>query len=129
MKQRVIELTDFGVAENMRPVEADIPSPGPGQIVVKNIAIGLNYLDTYFRSGLYPWPNQEKIKIPGSEGVGHVYSVGHDVNFLKEGDKVSYVTPVGAYAEYALVNAAHAVELKVDAVSYTHLTLPTICSV
>ena len=51
MKQRVIELTDFGVAENMRPVEADIPSPGPGQIVVKNIAIGLNYLDTYFRSG------------------------------------------------------------------------------
>ena len=143
MKQRVIELTDFGVAENMRPVETDIPSPGPGQIVVKNIAIGLNYLDTYFRSGLYPWPNQEKIKIPGSEGVGHVHSVGQDVNFLKEGDKVSYVTPVGAYAEYALINAAHAVELKVDvndhdvvastlkgltthSVSYTHLTLPTI---
>ena len=114
MKQRVIELTDFGVAENMRPVETDIPSPGPGQIVVKNIAIGLNYLDTYFRSGLYPWPNQEKIKIPGSEGIGHIHSVGQDVNFLKEGDKVSYVTPVGAYAEYALINAAHAVELKVD---------------
>ena len=114
MKQRVIELTDFGVAENMRLVEADIPSPGPGQIVVKNIAIGLNYLDTYFRSGLYPWPNQEKIKIPGSEGVGHVHSVGQNVNFLKEGDKVSYVTPVGAYAEYALINAAHAVELKVE---------------
>ena len=70
MKQRVIELTDFGVEENMKLVEAGIPSPGPGQIVVKNIAIGLNYLDTYFRSGLYPWPNQEKIKIPGSEGVG-----------------------------------------------------------
>ena len=114
MTQRVIELTDFGAAENMKLVEADIPTPGPGQIVVKNNAIGLNYLDTYFRTGLYPWPNQEKIKVPGSEGVGHVHSVGSDVNFLKEGDKVSYVTPVGAYAEYALINAAHAVEIKVD---------------
>jgi NADPH2:quinone reductase len=83
MKQRVVELTDFGAAENMRLIEAEIPSPGPGQIVVKNNAIGLNYLDTYFRSGLYPWPNQEKIKIPGSEGVGHVHAVGSDVAFLK----------------------------------------------
>ena len=114
MTQRVIELTNFGAAENMKLVEADIPTPGPGQIVVKNNAIGLNYLDTYFRTGLYPWPNQEKIKVPGSEGVGHVHSVGADVNFFKEGDKVSYVTPVGAYAEYALINAAHAVEIKVD---------------
>jgi NADPH2:quinone reductase len=66
MKQRVVELTEFGKAEKMRLIETDIPSPGPGQIVVKNNAIGLNYLDTYFRSGLYPWPNQEKIKILGS---------------------------------------------------------------
>ena len=114
MTQKVIELTEFGAAENMKLVEAEIPTPGPGQIVVKNNAIGLNYLDTYFRTGLYPWPNQEKIKVPGSEGVGHVHSVGADVNFFKEGDKVSYVTPVGAYAEYALINAAHAVEIKVD---------------
>ena len=63
MTQRVIELTDFGAAENMKLREADIPTPGPGQIVVKNNAIGLNYLDTYFRTGLYPWPNQEKIKV------------------------------------------------------------------
>ena len=114
MTQRVIELIDFGAAENMKLREADIPTPGPGQIVVKNNAIGLNYLDTYFRTGLYPWPNQEKIKVPGPEGVGNVHSVGADVNFLKEGDKVSYVTPVGAYAEYALINAAHAGEIKVD---------------
>ena len=52
MTQRVIELTDFGAAENMKLREADIPTPGPGQIVVKNNAIGLNYLDTYFRTGL-----------------------------------------------------------------------------
>ncbi len=113
MKQRVVELTEFGKAENMRLVEADIPSPASGQIVVKNNAIGLNYLDTYFRSGLYPWPNEEKIKVLGSEGVGFVHSVGKDVKDFKEGDKVSYVTPVGAYAEYALINAAHAVQIKI----------------
>jgi NADPH2:quinone reductase len=118
MKQRVVELAEFGKAENMRLIEADIPSPGPGQIVVKNNAIGLNYLDTYFRSGLYPWPNQEKIKILGSEGVGFIHSVGSDVSELKEGDKVSYVTPVGAYAEYALINSAHAVQIKVDVNDY-----------
>jgi NADPH2:quinone reductase len=113
MKQRVVELTEFGKAENMILVEADIPSPASGQIVVKNNAIGLNYLDTYFRSGLYPWPNEEKIKVLGSEGVGFVHSVGKDVKEFKEGDKVSYVTPVGAYAEYALIKAAHAVQIKI----------------
>ena len=113
MKQRVVELIEFGKAENMRLVEADIPSPASGQIVVKNNAIGLNYLDTYFRSGLYPLPNEEKIKVLGSEGVGFVHSVGKDVKDFKEGDKVSYVTPVGAYAEYALINAAHAVQIKI----------------
>ena len=113
MKQRVVELTEFGKAENMRLVEAKIPSPASGQIVVKNNAIGLNYLDTYFRSGLYPWPNEEKIKVLGSEGVGFVHSVGKDVKDFKEGDKVSYVTPVGAYAEYALINAAHAAQIKI----------------
>ena len=45
MTQKVIALTDFGAAENMRLIEADIPTPGPGQIVVRNKAIGLNYLD------------------------------------------------------------------------------------
>ena len=62
MKQRVVSLSDFGPAENMSLIEADIPTPGSGQIVVKNNAIGLNYLDTYFRSGLYPWPNNNDIK-------------------------------------------------------------------
>jgi len=114
MKQRVVELTELGKAENMRIIEADIPSPGQGQVVIKNNVIGLNYLDTYFRSGQYPWPNQEKIKIPGSEGVGFVHSIGQGVTDFKEGDKVSYVTPVGAYAEYALISAAHAVQIKVE---------------
>ena len=93
MKQRVVSLSDFGPAENMSLIETDIPTPGIGQIVVKNNAIGLNYLDTYFRSGLYPWPNNNDIKIPGSEGVGYIHAVGSDVSDFKEGDRVSYVTP------------------------------------
>ena len=113
MKQRVVSLSDFGPAENMSLIEADIPTPGNGQIVVKNNAIGLNYLDTYFRSGLYPWPNNNDIKIPGSEGVGYIHAVGSDVLDFKEGDRVSYVTPVGAYAEYAVINAAHATKINV----------------
>ena len=60
MTQRVIELTYFGAAENMKLREADVPTPGPGQIVVKNNAIGLNYLDTYFRTGLYPGLTKKK---------------------------------------------------------------------
>ena len=86
MSQRVINLTDFGAAEKMELIETSIPDPSPDQIIVKNKAIGLNYLDTYFRSGLYPWPNENAIKIPGSEGVGNVYSVGSNVNDFKEGN-------------------------------------------
>ena len=118
MSQRVINLTDFGAAEKMELIEASIPDPSPDQIIVKNKAIGLNYLDTYFRSGLYPWPNENVIKIPGSEGVGNVYSVGSNVKDFKEGDRVSYVTPVGAYAEYASINAAHAVKIDVEVDDY-----------
>ena len=123
MPQKVIELVDFGPSENMRVVEADIPDPGPDQIIVKNKAIGLNYLDTYFRSGLYPWPNENMIKIPGSEGVGNVYSVGSNVKDFKEGDRVSYVTPVGAYAEYAIINAAHATKINVVAIIANEICL------
>ena len=119
MSQRVINLTDFGAAEKMELIEAEIPDPGPDQIIVKNNAIGLNYLDTYFRSGLYPWPNENSIKIPGSEGVGNVYSVGSNVKEFKDGDRVSYVTPVGAYAEYASINAAHAVKLLLKLMTMT----------
>ena len=118
MKQRVVKLTDFGGSENMVIFEADIPEPKADQIIVKNNAIGLNYLDTYFRTGLYPWPNEDDLKIPGSEGVGNVYAVGSNVKDFREGDRVSYVTPVGAYAEYAVVNALHAVKINVDVKDY-----------
>ncbi len=116
MKQKVIKLLDFGSSDNLSVVESAIPDPVPGKIIVKNNAIGLNFIDIYFRTGLYPWPNDDEVKIPGSEGVGIVSAVGEGVVDFKEGDKVAYVSNVGACAEYAIINAASAVKInfKVD---------------
>ena len=111
MKQRIIKLLDFGSTENLSMIEVSIPKPESGKIVVKNNAIGLNFIDIYFRTGLYPWPNNDEIKIPGSEGVGYVYAVGENVKDFKEGDKVAYVSNVGACAEYAHINSSSAVKI------------------
>ena len=111
MKQRIIKLLDFGSTENLSMIEVSIPKPESGKIIVKNNAIGLNFIDIYFRTGLYPWPNNDEIKIPGSEGVGYVYAVGENVKDFKEGDKVAYVSNVGACAEYAHINSASAVKI------------------
>ena len=111
MKQRIIKLLDFGSTENLSMIEVSIPKPEAGKIVVKNNAIGLNFIDIYFRTGLYPWPNNDEIKIPGSEGVGYVYAVGENVKDFKEGDKVAYVSNVGACAEYAHINSSSAVKI------------------
>ena len=95
---------------------ADIPHPtaGPGQIVVRHHAIGINYIDTYQRSGLYP------VRFPavlGQEAAGEVEAVGEGVTRFKLGDRVAYNGAVGAYAEAQAVNAQRAVPLP-DAVSY-----------
>ena len=111
MKQRIIKLLDFGSTENLSMIEVSIPKPESGKIIVKNNAIGLNFIDIYFRTGLYPWPNNDEIKIPGSEGVGYVYAVGENVKDFKEGDKVAYVSNVGACAEYAHINSSSAVKI------------------
>jgi NADPH2:quinone reductase len=78
----------------------DVPQPvaGKGEAVIRQTAIGLNFLDTYFRSGLYPAPNGLPLT-PGGEGAGVVTEVGEGVAGLKVGDRVAYSTPLGAYAE------------------------------
>ena len=74
-----------------------LDSPGPNEIRVKNLAIGLNYIDTYHRSGLYP------VKLPsgiGLEGSGVVEEVGSNVKIFKIGDNVAYASPpLGSYSE------------------------------
>jgi NADPH2:quinone reductase len=89
--------------------EADeVGSPGPGQIRLKQTAVGLNYIDVYQRTGLYPLPLPF---VPGMEGAGTVESVGSGVTHLKAGDRVAYAMSVGAYAETRLIAADRVVKL------------------
>jgi NADPH2:quinone reductase len=89
--------------------ETDVPAPGPGQIRVKQGACGLNFIDVYFRSGLYAAPSLPFI--PGNEGAGTVTAVGPDVKDIKTGDRVAYVVTLGGYAAERLLPAERAVKL------------------
>ncbi len=91
--------------------EVRVGSPGPGEARVRHSAIGLNFIDTYHRSGLYPLPLPAVL---GSEGAGVVTEVGADVSQVKAGDRVAYAGPVGAYAEERLVAAHRLVPLPDD---------------
>ena len=115
--QKIWKLKDFGGSEQLELSQAEIPNVSEAQVIIKNEAIGLNYIDIYFRTALYPWPNQEEVKILGSEAAGTVVEIGADVKHLKVGDRVVYVTPVGAYAEYVSVHAKHVAKLP-DSVSF-----------
>lgn len=89
-----------GGPEALRLDEVPVPAPGPGQALVKIAASGVNFIDIYFRTGLY------KADIPyglGMEGAGVVESVGLNVTEVKPGDRVAYAMARGSYAEYALV--------------------------
>src|ERR671937_2956623 len=96
----------------------DIPSPtpGPGQIKIKNHASGINFIDTYFRSGMYPSPVGMPF-VAGNEGAGEVIAVGPGVTDVKVGDRVGYVSALGAYAAERVLPADRAVKLP-DQVSY-----------
>ncbi len=92
-----------------------LPAPGPGQVRVRHAAIGFNFIDTYFRSGLYPVPLPSGL---GSEAAGEGEAVGSAVTGFREGDRVGYFTgPPGAYATHRLVDQARLVKLP-DAIAF-----------
>jgi NADPH:quinone reductase len=95
--------------------DVEVPAPGPGQIRVKQHAIGLNYIDTYFRSGLYPAPSMPFVI--GNEGAGEVTAVGPGVSDIKVGDRVAYVVALGGYAAERILPADRAVKLP-EQISY-----------
>src|SRR5690242_5050455 len=78
--------------------QVDIAAPGQGQVKVKQHAAGVNYIDTYFRMGMYPSPVGLPF-ISGNEAAGEVIAVGPGVTDLKVGDRAAYVVAFGAYAE------------------------------
>ena len=99
-----------GGPEAMKFEPIELPSPGPKEILLRHTAIGVNFVDTYFRTALYPWPNTEPL-IVGAEGAGVVEAVGRDVKHLHIGDRVAYTHPLGAYAEKRILAAEKAVKL------------------
>jgi NADPH2:quinone reductase len=106
---RAIRFEKTGGPEVLKLVDVETPAPGPGQALVRHEAIGVNFIDTYHRSGLYP------VKLPsglGSEAAGVVEAVGDGVTRVAVGDRVAYAGgALGAYAEQAVVSADRLVKL------------------
>ena len=104
-----IQFAQTGGPEMLQPAELSLPAPGPHQLRLKQTAIGLNFIDTYHRSGLYPVPLPAT---PGMEAAGIVEEVGANVTHLKPGDRVAYGRgPMGAYAQARNIGAAECVLL------------------
>ena len=92
-----IKIEKFGGPEVLTLKDAEIRKPGPKEVLIKNLSIGLNYIDVYHRTGLYPIPLPSGI---GLESCGVVEEVGSDIKFLKIGDRVTHASmPIGAYSE------------------------------
>jgi NADPH2:quinone reductase len=106
---RAIRFEKTGGPEVLNFEEAPTPAPGQGEILVRHEAIGVNFIDTYHRSGLYPVPLPSGL---GSEAAGRVEAVGAGVTRFRTGDRVAYASAgLGAYAEFKLVDAERAVHL------------------
>lgn len=99
---KAIRVQETGGPEVLKLGEASVPEPGPGEARVRLEAIGVNFIDVYHRTGLYPLPPPFT---PGMEGAGVVDAVGQDVDEVRVGDRVAYAMSVGAYAEQAIVQA------------------------
>ncbi|HXM44148.1 MAG TPA: quinone oxidoreductase [Bryobacteraceae bacterium] len=105
---KAIRIKETGGPETMELVDLPLPVPAAGQALVKIAASGVNFIDVYFRTGLY------KADLPatlGSEGAGTVESVGAGVTDVRPGDRVAYAMARGSYAEYAVVPAAQLVKI------------------
>jgi NADPH2:quinone reductase len=98
-----------GGPEALEWAELETPAPGPGEVRIAQRAVGVNFIDTYFRSGLYPWPSTPLI--PGAEAAGVVEGVGPGVTAFKAGDRVAYTVPLGAYRTRRVVPADRLVTL------------------
>lgn len=115
MKSNAIQFSQTGGPEQLKWVEVDVGEPGAGEVRIRHHAIGLNFIDVYFRAGLYP------LNLPaglGMEGAGVVEAVGTGVTHLKAGDRVAYASqPPGAYAEVRVMPAMNVCVLP-DGISF-----------
>ncbi len=110
-KAKAIRFHATGGPEVLKLEEVDVPAPGPGEVTLRNHAIGLNFIDIYFRTGLYPTSLPSGI---GFEGAGVIEAVGRDVRDFRVGDRVAYGQgPAGAYSERRTLPIAQLVKLPV----------------
>ena len=105
---RAIQITRLGGPDVFEAIEAPTPHVGPGDILIRHEAVGLNFIDIYRRTGVYP---VELPAILGSEAAGEVVEVGAAVKRFKVGDRAGYASGLGAYADEAAVPAAQAVKI------------------
>jgi NADPH2:quinone reductase len=103
-----IRIHKIGGPEVLQWEEIEVGEPGPGEVRIRQEAVGLNFIDVYHRTGLYKQPLPFT---PGTEGAGVVESVGPDVTNVKAGDRVAYAGPLGGYAEERLIDAEKLVKL------------------
>lgn len=106
-----VKLHNTGGPEVLRVEKTEVGDPGPGQVRLRHVAVGLNYADTYFRNGTYPVPLPSGI---GVEGAGIVQAVGAGVTNVAEGDRVTYtgfLNTLGAYSTERLIAAAPLIKL------------------
>jgi len=106
---QAIRVHDYGGPEVLKWEKVDVGDPGPGEVRVRQTAIGLNYIDVYSRTGFYPQPSLPFI--PGMEAAGVITAIGEGVKDLKAGRRVAYAGPIGAYAEERLITADRVVRL------------------
>jgi NADPH2:quinone reductase len=104
-----IRVHDYGGPEVLKWETVEVGGPGPGEVKIRQTAIGLNYVDVYSRTGLYPQPLLPFV--PGMEGAGVVTAVGEGVRDLKVGRHVAYAGPIGAYAQERLIAADRVVKI------------------
>jgi NADPH2:quinone reductase len=105
---KAIQIQQTGGPEVLQLIDLPIPQPGPGQVLIRIEAIGLNFVEIYFRKGVY---KATLPIVPGTEAAGTVEELGRGVTGFATGDAVASVSILGSYAEYALVSAAQLVKI------------------
>lgn len=106
---RAIRIHEYGGPDVLKFEDVAVGQPGQGEVRIRHTAVGLNYIDTYHRTGLYPVPSLPGVI--GMEAAGEVVEVGTGVSGLEAGDRVAYANPIGAYAEERLIPAERVVKL------------------
>ncbi|VTU35907.1 Quinone oxidoreductase 1 [Variovorax sp. PBL-H6] len=115
MRSQAVRINRHGGPEELKIVDVEVGEPGPGEIRIRHHAVGLNFIDTYQRSGLYPFAMPLQL---GMEAAGVVEAVGEGVAHLKAGDRAAYASqPPGAYSELRVMPAKNVCKLP-DAISF-----------